>query len=173
MFLERLYTYAPLPSTHIAHLGALYALSTSPNAEIRLRFYTAALRAPRSAAARAFAEPAARWVVGADGTGVLKGRMKFCRPVLRAVAGVDPALARRFFEGARGAFHPIARKLIEKVSAERRRLRALFCFVCSAGRADVAMRRISRRRERTRKNALEYSEKKKPPARWGCRGRLQ
>jgi len=55
-----------------------------------------------------------RWVVGDDGTGVIKGRMKFCRPIFRLVNKVDKNLAVSVFTKAKDAFHPIARKLIEK-----------------------------------------------------------
>ena len=70
-----------------------------------------------------FAAPAARWVTGTDGTGVLRGRMKFCRPTFRAVARADRPLAVEVFTANKVAFHPIARRLIEKV-----------CRVCSASR---------------------------------------
>jgi leukotriene-A4 hydrolase len=100
---------------HIIHLSKLYQFSTTPNAEIRLCFYELALRDHTSHTAKAFAGEAANWVVGDDGTGVIKGRMKFCRPVFRAVYKVDKNLAVSTFQSKRYAFHPIARKLIEKV----------------------------------------------------------
>jgi hypothetical protein len=43
------------------------------------------------------------------------GRMKFCRPIFKAVGQVDSALAKEVFEKSKEAFHPIARRLIEKV----------------------------------------------------------
>ncbi|PPQ84726.1 hypothetical protein CVT25_013808 [Psilocybe cyanescens] len=124
-FLEKLQSYAPLPSPLLEHLGTLYKLSTTSNAEIRLRFYEVALSLPApsspsspaptpSHTVRALAAAAAKWVVGTDGSGVIKGRMKFCRPVLRAVAKIDRELAKREWEGAKDGFHPIARKLIDK-----------------------------------------------------------
>ena len=116
VFLERLQSYPALPSTHIFHLGQLYHLSTSPNAEIRLRFYEVALADPSLAAAKSFAIEAAKWVVGDDGTGVVKGRMKFCRPTFKAIHKVDATLSVVTFSKSKDAFHPIARKLIEKVS---------------------------------------------------------
>ena len=60
---------------------------------------------------------AAKWVVGSDDTGVVKGRMKFCRPTFRAIAKVDKALAIETYTPNKSAFHPIAAKLIEKVSS--------------------------------------------------------
>lgn len=115
VFLERLQSYPPLPSDLILYLGSLYNLSTTSNAEIRLRFYEVALVDPSSAAAKMLADEAAKWVIGDDGSGVVKGRMKFCRPVLKAVAKVDKALAIENWEKAKMAFHPIARKLIDLV----------------------------------------------------------
>ncbi|EGN92717.1 hypothetical protein SERLA73DRAFT_127308 [Serpula lacrymans var. lacrymans S7.3] len=115
VFMERLQIYPALPSTHIYHLGKLYHFANSPNAEIRLRFYEVALLDPSSSAAKMYASEAVRWVVGDDGTGVVKGRMKFCRPVFRAVYRVDKTLALEVFETFKNSFHPIARKLMEKV----------------------------------------------------------
>ncbi|KAH9487215.1 Leukotriene A-4 hydrolase [Psilocybe cubensis] len=113
-FLEKLQSYDALPSPLIEHLGSLYQVSSTPNAEIRLRFYGVALLDPTSDAAKTFAVEAANWVVGKDGTGVIKGRMKFCRPVLRDVGKVDIEFARKEWIAARDQFHPIARKLIDK-----------------------------------------------------------
>lgn len=115
VFLERLAIYAPLPSTHIGHLGKLYEVATSTNAEIRLRFYNVALKDPTSLAALNFTDQALKWVTGRDGTGVIKGRMKFCRPTFRTASRVNAALAKEYFARSKEEFHPIARKLIEKV----------------------------------------------------------
>ena len=115
MFLERLQSYPALPSALVLHLGRLYQLATSPNAEIRLRFYEVALADATSSAATTLAVDAAKWVIGDDGTDVIKGRMKFCRPVLKAVAKVDKDLAISNWEKAKTKFHPIARKLIDSV----------------------------------------------------------
>lgn len=114
VFLERLQSYKPLPSDHVKLLGKLYQLSATPNAEIRLRFYEVAMSDPTSAAAKVFAQEAAKWVVGEDGTGIVKGRMKFCRPVFKAVFSVDQKLSVGAFSKNKDFFHPIARKLLEK-----------------------------------------------------------
>ncbi|KAF8480769.1 leukotriene-A4 hydrolase [Russula ochroleuca] len=114
VFLERLATYAPLPSAHIGHLGTLYEVAASANAEIRLRFYNVALKDPTSLAALDFTDQALKWVTGRDGTGVIKGRMKFCRPTFRAANRVNAILAKEYFVRSKEEFHPIARKLIEK-----------------------------------------------------------
>lgn len=124
VFLERLQSYPQLPVQHVTHISKLYGLSATPNAEIRLRFYELALTDPKSPSAKAFASEAANWVVGDDGSGAIKGRMKFCRPIFRAVGRVDKELAVRVFTGKKDAFHPIAKKLIEKVCCEY----VFFCY---------------------------------------------
>lgn len=104
------------------YLGGLYKVSTTANAEIRLRFYNLALNIAdlTSPLAHEFAEEALNWVTGREktssGPGVLKGRMKFCRPAFRGAAKVDKELAKKYFEETKLNFHPIARKLLEKVS---------------------------------------------------------
>ncbi|TFY77753.1 hypothetical protein EWM64_g6259 [Hericium alpestre] len=98
VFLERLSSFVPLPSSHISHLGSLYRVSTSTNAEIRMRFYDIALQDPLSPAAKLFAKDALRWVVASK---------------------VDPALAKEYFARSKDAFHPIARKIIEKDLASK------------------------------------------------------
>jgi len=114
VFLERLATYPPLPSAHISHLGTLYEVAASANAEIRLRFYQIALKDPTSSVAVDYASQALKWVTGRDGTGVIKGRMKFCRPTFRAASRINTTLAKQYFSQSKEEFHPIARKLIEK-----------------------------------------------------------
>ncbi|EJD04499.1 leukotriene-A4 hydrolase [Fomitiporia mediterranea MF3/22] len=117
VFLERLQIYPPLPPSHLTHLSTLYSLRSTQNTEIRYRFYELALLHPEASPenAKIIAQEAAKWIVGEDGSGVLKGRMKFCRPVFRAVSRADEEVARSVFGRWRGAFHPIARRLIEKV----------------------------------------------------------
>ncbi|KAJ3751229.1 peptidase family M1-domain-containing protein [Lentinula detonsa] len=113
VFLERLQSYKPLPSSHVEHLASLYKVSSTHNAEIRLRFYQFCLADPSSPVALKYAAQAADWVIG-GGTGMVVGRMKFCRDVFRAVYKVDKDLAVNAFQKEKNAFHPIARKLIEK-----------------------------------------------------------
>jgi leukotriene-A4 hydrolase len=127
VFLSRLREYTALPTSHIVHLGELYKVASTPNAEIRLRWYQLVLNLPEGVdsgaapeAAKKYAPEAAKWVVGDDATGVVKGRMKFCRPIMRAVFNIDPELARSTFTAKKEAFHPIARRMIEKVQVLRR-----------------------------------------------------
>lgn len=113
VFLERLESYnESLPTGHLFHFDKLYSFSTTLSAEIRFRFYTLVLKSP---AAMYFVQGAANWVIGADDTGVIKGRMKFCRPVFRAMFKVDADLTISTFRQARTQFHPIAQSLIAQV----------------------------------------------------------
>ena len=116
VFLERLQSFSPLPSHLIIHLGDVYKFKNTFNAELRFRYYGVALSDPSSTAAKTLVIDAAKWLIGEDETGVVKGRMKFCRTVFRGVWRVDKDLAVRSWEKAKKNFHPIARKLIEKVS---------------------------------------------------------
>ncbi|KAG8836286.1 hypothetical protein FRC17_007436 [Serendipita sp. 399] len=108
VFLEKLETLEPLPSSHVHALTNLYGFNTTKNAEVGLRWFEVALISP---AAKDFAQSAADWVV--DPTS-LKGRMKFCRPLFKALYKVDPNLAVKTFEANKTAFHPIARRMIAK-----------------------------------------------------------
>jgi leukotriene-A4 hydrolase len=111
VFLERLSDIGgtSLPPTHIALLDELYTLSTNPNVEIRLRFYNLVLA---SSSASTYLKSAADWVVDPK---LIKGRMKFCRPVFRKMADVDKEFALATFRSNAQFFHPIARRLIERV----------------------------------------------------------
>lgn len=122
VFLERLEGYyEPLPAAHLFHFDQLYGFSMTTSAEIRFRFYTLVLK---SEVAEYFVQGAANWVIGVDDTGVVKGRMKFCRPMFRAISKVNSDLAKSTFTQARMQFHPIAQKLIAQV----RILRTLCTF---------------------------------------------
>lgn len=116
VFLECLQSFPSLPSHLIIYLGDLYKFKNTFNAELRFRFYGVAFSDPSSTAAKTLVTDAAKWLIGDDETGVIKGRMKFCRPVFLSVWRVDKDLAVRSWEKAQKKFHPIARKLIEKVN---------------------------------------------------------
>ena len=118
VFLERLQSFPALPKVHIDFLGEIYGLSNTLNAGIRSRFYEVALLDPVSPAASVYAKRAAAWVVGKDvECGVVKGCMKFCRSIFRAVYAVDQELAISTYVDNKLSFHPITRNLIEKVSS--------------------------------------------------------
>lgn len=108
-----------MPVAHVDALASVYHFASATNAEIRLRFYEVALQDASSDAARKYTPAALRWVVGDDGSGVVKGRMKFCRPVFQSTGKVDLELARKTFRAHESAFHPIAAKMIVKVCVAR------------------------------------------------------
>jgi len=113
VYLDRLATLQPLPHTHLLHLDSLYRFSHTLNGELRLRFYLLALSSP-SPGPETYALGALKWVCGDDGTGTIKGRMKFCRPLFKAVSQVDAAMAKYMFYKFGDSFHPIAKKMIQK-----------------------------------------------------------
>ncbi|KAF8557162.1 hypothetical protein OG21DRAFT_1505592 [Imleria badia] len=113
VFLERLETYPALPTNHLYHLDGLYRFSQITNSEIRMPFYLVVLKDPASPAAKLFVQSVLDWVIG-KGTGIIQGRMKFCRPLFRAANKVDREKTLAAYESARTLFHPIARKLIEQ-----------------------------------------------------------
>ena len=117
-FLQRLQALPQLPASHIAYLGSLYKVADTSNAEIRFAFYELALRDSDSVPEHLVLD-AVRWVVGDDGSGVIKGRAKFCRPIFRSIVKIDRDLAVKYFEKHKAEFHPIARRLIEKVSGSQ------------------------------------------------------
>lgn len=120
VFLQNLeHAYDALPSSHIFHLGNVYGFAITHNIEIRDRFFQLALKDPKSEAARTFAKEAAEWIVGHDGSNIVKGRMKYCRPIFWLVNSVDHELAVSKFQSAREHFHPIAQKMIERVNFSR------------------------------------------------------
>ena len=100
-------------------MAKVYSFDKTTNAEIRYPFYELALGDPSTPEAKEFALETVKWVVGDDGTGIVKGRMKFCRPLFRAVYRADPELAQTTFKKFRTAFHPIAVRLIEKVTISK------------------------------------------------------
>lgn len=111
-----MHDYPAFPAVHIDVLGYLYQFSNTPNAEIRLVFYMVAFKDTSSASAKKYAPEALSWVVGTDESGVIKGRMKFCRPIFQETNKIVPTLAVSTWKAHRSEFHPIAQKLIDKVS---------------------------------------------------------
>ncbi|KAE8231128.1 hypothetical protein CF326_g3863 [Tilletia indica] len=84
-------------------LDEVYNFSESNDGEILLRFYEVALEVE----AGKFAKKAAAWVQTV-------GRMKYVRPIYRALNRVDRKLAVKTFEEARDFYHPICRALLQK-----------------------------------------------------------
>lgn len=78
-----------------------YRFNGTNNQEIRLRWYSISLKSG------CFCPDAATWVSN-------KGRMKFARPVYRALFKVEPELARKTFRENMEFYHPICRALLSK-----------------------------------------------------------
>ncbi|KAG8936626.1 hypothetical protein FRC02_000619 [Tulasnella sp. 418] len=114
VFLEKLESFPEtLPASHIHHMDQTYPiLNVTGNSEIRLRWYALVLA---SEASKDFLQGASQWVIGKDHHSPgIKGRMKFCRPIFKALKRIDPDFAIKTFEENRRYFHPIAVKLIAK-----------------------------------------------------------
>lgn len=103
VFLERLHSGPEVPLSIVKELDSVYAFSQETNGEILLRFFEVALEEQRSD----YASQAAKWVQ-------TQGRMKFARPIYRALFKIDQNLARDTFLEARGFYHPIAVAQLEK-----------------------------------------------------------
>ncbi|KAF8308712.1 zincin, partial [Clavulina sp. PMI_390] len=117
VFLERLSDIGgpSLPLSHLELLSNLYSLHTTPNIELRHRFYMLVLAAKPSApdgGAARWVYDAGQWVADPK---MIKGRMKFCRPIFRSMGKVgDGEYAKRVWRENQVYFHPIARRLIDK-----------------------------------------------------------
>jgi len=48
----------------------------------------------------------AKWVVGEDDSGVIKGRAKFCRPVFRFIGKINKGLAMMYFKKHKEGMYP-------------------------------------------------------------------
>ena len=117
LLLDQLRPYSAFPPAHLDRLGSIYGFSKTNNSELRYRFYTLALSDSSTSESKDTAVKAAKWVVGEDGSGKIQGRMKFCRPVLRAANKANASEVAELYTKHKMAFHPIARKLLSKVSS--------------------------------------------------------
>ena len=84
-------------------MGKTYGLTATKNVELKAAYYHIAMRAKDTSTYAGVAE-----LLGQV------GRMKFVRPLFRALAGVDKALALETFRKNRDFYHPICRGLVEK-----------------------------------------------------------
>ncbi|KAK0533117.1 Leucyl aminopeptidase yscIV [Tilletia horrida] len=103
VFLEKLHSGPDVPPAVVKKLDETYSLSDSKDGEVLLRFYEVALEVEGGE----FARKAADWVKTV-------GRMKYVRPIYRALYKVDRELAIATFQEAKDFYHPIARSVVEK-----------------------------------------------------------
>lgn len=82
-------------------MNEMYDFDSSENAEIRFRWLMLALECGDRSRYQAAASMASEF-----------GRMKFCRPLYRALNAVDPALAKSTFAANGHKLHPIAKKMV-------------------------------------------------------------
>ncbi|KAF9353213.1 Leukotriene A-4 hydrolase [Mortierella sp. NVP85] len=105
VFLERVSELEPLSHTHLDVMDELYDLTNVGNAEIKFRWQMVCLQANYE---KIYPEVAA--------FASTMGRMKFCRPLLRALfhAKNGAELAKETFLQNRSFYHPIAATMIAK-----------------------------------------------------------
>ncbi|OAA59068.1 leukotriene a4 hydrolase [Niveomyces insectorum RCEF 264] len=94
---------APVTVAQSQALGAAYGLLETQNVELKAAYYLVALRA----------QDTATYAGAATLLGTV-GRMKFVRPLYRALNKVDRPLALRTFAANRDFYHPICRAMVEK-----------------------------------------------------------
>lgn len=104
VFLEKLQTFDPPLSKEASQkLASAYEILSSQNAELLCAYFLVALKAEDSAVYEK--------VVEFLGT---IGRMKYVRPLFRALNKVKPDLAVDAFEKYKDFYHPICRGQVEK-----------------------------------------------------------
>ncbi|KAF3915355.1 Laeverin [Arthrobotrys entomopaga] len=103
VFLDKLLTYDPFSKKDVDLMGEVYGFAKSGNMEVVFRFYGVALKAKHEE----YYEQAAAWVKTI-------GRMKYCRPTYRSLAGCDRELAVKTFREREMWYHPLCRAMVKK-----------------------------------------------------------
>ncbi|KAJ1964415.1 Leucyl aminopeptidase yscIV [Dipsacomyces acuminosporus] len=106
IFLNALGSKEEIPHSMLARLDRAYALSSSGNSEVKMAWLSLALKNAYEAAFDSTVK-----MLGEQ------GRMKYTRPLYRALAKTGPAgkaLAEQTFAGLRGFYHPICSRLVAK-----------------------------------------------------------
>ncbi|KAM0285659.1 hypothetical protein ACHAQH_001365 [Verticillium albo-atrum] len=104
VFLEAVEKFdEPLTPERSEIMGRTYALASSQNAELKSAYYKIALQAKDTTAYQGVTE-----LLG------VVGRMKYVRPLYRALNKVDRDLALKTFEKNRDFYHPICKGMVEK-----------------------------------------------------------
>lgn len=91
----------PLPLSLASALGTTFHLDAATAPEVRATYLCLAAPSGHGAA-----------VDGAEAMAREQGRMKYSRPLLRALAAADPDRARAVFGEVRGKLHPICEKMV-------------------------------------------------------------
>ena len=103
VFLEKVQQDVPLSSERAHQLGQVYDLLGSRNVELLSAYYLIALKSENKASYEGTAELLGK-----------VGRMKYVRPLFRALNKVDRQLALDTFAKHKEFYHPIARGMVEK-----------------------------------------------------------
>ncbi|KAL1897347.1 Leucyl aminopeptidase yscIV [Sporothrix stenoceras] len=104
VFLGEIQGFAdPITVEQSEKMGAAYGLVDTQNVEVKSAYYVVALRA----------QDKSTYQGTADLLGTV-GRMKFVRPLYRALNKVDRPLALATFEKNRDFYHPICKAMVEK-----------------------------------------------------------
>jgi leukotriene-A4 hydrolase len=102
VFLEQIIK-TPLTASQSQAMGKAYSLATSRNVELSSRYFGIGLKAKDETVYHPTAE-----LLGQV------GRMKFVRPLFRALNECDRKLALETFEKNKDFYHPICRQMVEK-----------------------------------------------------------
>ncbi|PNY23096.1 Leukotriene A-4 hydrolase [Tolypocladium capitatum] len=103
VFLDKVSEAEPLSAERAQLMGKVYDFISSKNAELKTSYYLVALKANDPTCFDGAAE-----LLG------LVGRMKFVRPLFRALFKVDTKLALDTFATNRDFYHPICRGMVQK-----------------------------------------------------------
>ena len=103
MFLERVQQEVPLSPERAQLLGKVYEITSSKNVEILSAYYVIALKANDPTSYYGTAELLGK-----------VGRMKFVRPLFRALNKVNRDLALETFAKNKDFYHPICKGMVEK-----------------------------------------------------------
>ncbi|KAI9010769.1 peptidase family M1-domain-containing protein [Hyaloraphidium curvatum] len=102
-WLDQIGDAAPLPVVALDSLDAIYGMGRIKNSEVRFRWENACLKSSYEPVL-----PSVRDFLG------LQGRMKYIRPLFRALNRYRPETARAWFAELRETYHPIAASLVAK-----------------------------------------------------------
>ena len=110
ILLDRVLDDGTTPSM-VQAMDSAYRLLESGNSELHFRFLMLALAAGEDGADAAFFAIVKEKAVG---MATSQGRMKFTRPLFKALFQVDKSLAQQTFTANAASYHPICRKMVAK-----------------------------------------------------------